>query len=93
MCIRVEFEFICQEYLFTYAYSHLLRDGFLRYVYLIQNRWCPEFFTYAYVGGLQDRVVSRRVVLADVPLYRNFLQKVFPCSASLAEESYDFSYS
>ena len=30
------------------------------------------------------------MVLADVPLDRNFLQKVFPSSATLAEESYDF---
>ena len=31
--------------------------------------------------------------LADVFLYQNFHQKVFPCSATLAEESYDFCYS
>ena len=31
---------------FAYVYSHLLRDEFLRYVYLIQDRWCSEFFTY-----------------------------------------------
>ena len=37
--------------------------------------------------------VRKRVVLADVPLHRVFLQSVFPCSAALAEESYDFSYS
>ena len=38
----------------------------------------------------RKRVVSERVVLAGVPLYRNFLPKVFPCSATLAEESHDF---
>ena len=27
------------------------------------------------------------------PLYRNLLQQVFPCTAALAEESYNFSYS
>ena len=31
------------------------------------------------------------VVLADVPVHRNFLQKVFPCSATLAEESYSWT--
>ena len=41
-------------------------------------------------SGLRKRVVSKRVVLADVPLYLQFLQKVFPCSAILTEESYDF---
>ena len=28
------------------------------------------------IRGSQDRVVSKRVVLADVPLHRNFLPKV-----------------
>ena len=36
-----------------------------------------------------DRVVSKRVVLADVPLYRDFLHKVFPYNATLVEGSYD----
>ena len=44
------------------------------------------------VWGSQDRVVSKRVVLADVPLYRSLLRKVFTCSASLAEESCDVWY-
>ena len=42
------------------------------------------------ISGVRKRVVSKRVVLADAPLYQNVLQKVFPCSATLAEESYDF---
>ena len=41
-------------------------------------------------SGVRKRVVSKRVVLADVPLYRNFLQKVFPCSTALVEERYDY---
>ena len=51
--------------------------------------------SYQQEGGAKQhpkRVVSKRVVLA-VPVYRNFLQKVFPGSATLAEESYGFWYS
>ena len=38
-------------------------------------------------------MVSRRVVLPDVPLYQKILQNVFPCSATLADEMYDFWHS
>ena len=40
--------------------------------------------------GFAKRVVSKRVVSAAAPLYRNFLPNVFPYSAALAEESHDF---
>ena len=43
--------------------------------------------------GVCESVVSKRVVLADVPLYRNIIQKGFPCSATVARESHDFGYS
>ena len=36
-------------------------------------------------AGVRQGAVSRRVVWADVPLYRSVIQKVFPCSATLAE--------
>ena len=41
-------------------------------------------------GGSHDRVVAKGVVFSRVPLHRNFLQGVFPCSATLAEESCNF---
>ena len=39
------------------------------------------------------RSQKEKVGLADVPLYRHFLQKVFPCNATLAEERWDFWHS
>ena len=47
-----------------------------------------EFAMFCAFLGVRNRVVSKRVVLADVPLYRNVLPRVFPGSATLAEESY-----
>ena len=44
-------------------------------------------------SGVRKRVVSKRVILADVPPYQTFLRVVSPCSATLAEASYDFRYS
>ena len=41
-------------------------------------------------AGVHKEVVFKKVVLAGVPQNQSFLQKVFPCSATLAEESYDF---
>ena len=41
-------------------------------------------------SGVRKRVVSKSVVLADVPLYRNFLLKVFPCGATLAKKAMIF---
>ena len=35
--------------------------------------------------GFGKVVVSKSVVLADVPLYQHFLKKTLPCSATLAE--------
>ena len=50
---------------------------FLRFLF------CSWLFRGPCVSGFR-----RRVVMADVPLYRNVLQRVFPCNATLAEESY-----
>ena len=37
-----------------------------------------------------ERLVSKRVVLADVPLYRHFLQESYPCSATWQKEAMIF---
>ena len=48
------------------------------------QKWLAEGAT-SLLSGLRKRVVSKRVVLAEVPLYRHFLQKIFPYGATLDE--------
>ena len=56
-----------------------------------EDKWmgCRVQSTSSKRSEVYKRVISKKIFF-DVPVYRSFLQKVFPCSATLSEESYEF---
>ena len=71
----------------TQALSLEAQQRYFSYRTVLVAMVLQNSFVFVFVSGFRRRVVSKRVVLADVPLYQNFLRKVFPCSATLAEKA------